>query len=136
RKPVISVHTKLMPILFWPTWLTRSPAVRPFFESLTVTSLAVPVSEPSGSPLTRSSAFGTGAFFRSASVMATGAGAAAGFAAWPKAIAAKSAAVASSVIDLFTCSPPPDGGLQVRPIDQPDNPEQAHSDTDEHQHKA
>src|SRR5579884_2732467 len=34
------------------------------------------------------------------------------------------------------CSPPPDGVLQVRPIDQSDNPEQGRADADEHQHQA
>ena len=30
RKPVTSVQTKLIAILFWPTWLAMSPIVRPF----------------------------------------------------------------------------------------------------------
>src|SRR5258707_15843763 len=51
--------------------------VAPFLASVTVTSLAVPVSEPSGSPLARASAVGTGAPATSASVIGFGAGAAA-----------------------------------------------------------
>ena len=38
RKPVTSVQTKLIAILFWPTWFTTSPIVRPFFASATATS--------------------------------------------------------------------------------------------------
>src|SRR5258706_13268837 len=49
--------------------------VAPFLASVTVTSLAVPVSEPSGSPLARASAVGTGAPATSASVIGFGAGA-------------------------------------------------------------
>src|SRR5260370_24898491 len=51
----------------------------PFFVSVTAISAAVPVSEPSGSPLVLASAAGTGAPARSASVM--GFGVAAGVAA-------------------------------------------------------
>src|SRR5438270_6303461 len=75
RKPVIRVHTKLIATLFCPIWLTTSLALRPFLESETVTSEAVPVRDPSGSPLARASAAGVAAFLRSASVKATGGGA-------------------------------------------------------------
>src|SRR6267143_2408948 len=46
--------------------------VAPFFASVTAMSLAVPVSEPSGSPLDLASALGTGAAATSASVSALG----------------------------------------------------------------
>ena len=74
-KPQINVHMKLMPILFWPTWLTKSLMVRPFLASETATSATVPVRPPSGSPLARASAFGASTPFKSASVIGTGAGA-------------------------------------------------------------
>src|SRR5260370_22629892 len=67
------VQTKLMAILFWPTWLAKSTTVNPFLGSVTVISLALPVSEPSGSPLARASADGAGMFARSASVIGFGA---------------------------------------------------------------
>src|SRR5712691_4722260 len=50
RKPVIRVQVKLIPILFWPTWLATSPRVKPTFASPTGTSLMVPVVVAPGSP--------------------------------------------------------------------------------------
>ena len=35
RKPVISVQTKLIAILFWPIWFATSPMLSPFFASHT-----------------------------------------------------------------------------------------------------
>src|SRR5262245_28531209 len=49
RKPASSVHTKLMAILLWPTVSITSGRVG-FFGSFTVTSAAVPVVAPVGSP--------------------------------------------------------------------------------------
>src|SRR2546423_12525773 len=111
KKPVTRVQTKLIAILFWPTWLARSPIVIPFLVSATVMSLAVPVSEPSGSPLARASAEGTGALARSASVMGFGAGVAgaaaagapAGVAAgaWAKPKGARQSVASRNVGNLF-----------------------------------
>ena len=82
RKPVTRVQTKLMAILFWPTWLAMSPMVRPFalgvlsvMGSATVMSETLPVRLPSGSPLARALASGAGMLLRSASVIGTGAAA-------------------------------------------------------------
>src|SRR5258706_9826826 len=58
RKPHTRVHVKLIPILFWPTWLATSPRVRPVLESETGTSLMVPVRLPPGSPFTKASLMG------------------------------------------------------------------------------
>src|SRR3954468_12885469 len=49
REPASSVHTKLIAILLWPTVSITSEIVG-FFASLTVTSFAVPVTAPVGSP--------------------------------------------------------------------------------------
>src|SRR5438046_2278620 len=83
RKPVTSVQTKLIATVFWPTVLTTSSIVSPFFASLTGMSPTVPVIVPLGSPLALSSGLGAAMFLRSASVigLAAGAGAAAGAAA-------------------------------------------------------
>src|SRR6266481_2870000 len=90
RKPVTSVHMKLIAILFCPAWLTTSAMVRPLafgvlsvIGSATATSDTVPVRAPSGSPLARASALGGSIPFRSASVIGIGvaAGAAGGAAA-------------------------------------------------------
>src|SRR5262245_1295899 len=79
RKPVISVHTKLMAILFCPAWFARSAMVRPAFGSAMATSLALPVRPPSGSPLALSSPLGVLIDVRSAAVTgAAAAGACAG----------------------------------------------------------
>src|SRR5438552_8394258 len=80
RKPVTSVHTKLMAIWFCPTRFTTSATVKPFLASLTGMSLTVPVIVPAGSPLARSAATGPLMPLMSTSVIATGAaaGAAAG----------------------------------------------------------
>src|SRR6266849_4259662 len=100
KKPVTRVQTKLIAILFCPAWFTKSPMESPFLLSLTVTSLALPVSEPSGSPLAC-------AFATSASVMAFGAGvagaAAAGAAAgaWAKPTGARQSAASRNVSNLF-----------------------------------
>src|SRR2546425_1742324 len=48
RKPVSSVHMRLMAILLWPAVAITSFSVG-FLASLTVTSLAVPVLSPVGS---------------------------------------------------------------------------------------
>src|ERR1700682_1573551 len=72
KKPVTRVQTKLMAILFCPTWFAMSLIVRPFLGSLTVTSLTFPVREPSGSPLARASAGGTGVFAKSVSIIGFG----------------------------------------------------------------
>src|SRR5712691_7820059 len=107
KKPVTRVQTKLIATLFWPAWFTKSPMVSPFLLSPTVTSLALPVSEPSGSPLACASAVGTGTFATSASVMAFGAGvagaAAAGAAAgaWAKPTGARQSAASRNVSNLF-----------------------------------
>src|SRR5712692_9953597 len=84
RKPVISVHTILMAILLWPTVAITSFSVG-FFESFTVTSLAVPVFSPVGS--------GTG-----------GAGATAAAVAGAAAAGAAGASVAGAVVCAWaTC---------------------------------
>src|SRR5207244_3425095 len=69
RKPVTSVQTKLVAIRFWPTALTTSWIVSPFFMSATGISAAVPVSVPPGSPAAFSSGFGVGVFLMSVSVI-------------------------------------------------------------------
>src|SRR5258708_1963371 len=74
KNPLTRVQTKLIAILFCPAWFTKSPMESPFLLSLTVTSLALPVSEPSGSPLACASAVGIGTFATSASVIGFGAG--------------------------------------------------------------
>src|ERR1035438_109731 len=71
----MSVQTKLTAILFCPIWLTASARVRPFLASETETSATVPVREPSGSPLARSSGLGASMDFTSTSVRGTGAAA-------------------------------------------------------------
>src|SRR5713226_1346511 len=84
RYPHTRVQTKLMAILFWPIWLAMSPIVSPFalgvlsvMGSATVMSDTLPVMPPSGSPLERALVSGEGMALRSASVIGTGAGAAA-----------------------------------------------------------
>src|SRR5436190_16770293 len=76
RKPVTSVQTKLVAIRFWPTALTTSVIVRPFFMSLTGMSEALPVIVPPGSPAAFSSGLGVGVLLISASVIIIGAAAA------------------------------------------------------------
>src|SRR5579884_2208079 len=82
RKPVTSVHTKLIAILFWPTWLAMSPIVRPLalgvlsvIGSATVMSETLPVRSPLGSPLARTLGSGAAIPFKSALVMAVAAAA-------------------------------------------------------------
>src|SRR5579884_3599906 len=84
RKPVIRVHTKLIAILFWPTWFAMSPMVKPLalgvlsvIGSATVISETLPVISPLGSPLALAFGSGVAIALRSASVMGAGAGEAA-----------------------------------------------------------
>src|SRR5262245_46915335 len=77
RKPVTSVQTKLVAIRFWPTAANTSGMVNPFFGSAMGISPGVPVRVPAGSPAAFSSGFGVETFLMSASVMETGAAAAA-----------------------------------------------------------
>src|SRR5260370_36595724 len=74
RKPVMSVQTKLMEILLWPTVSMTSASVG-FFGSFTGTSLAVPVVAPVGSAAGRA---GAGAAGGAGAGAAGGAGAACG----------------------------------------------------------
>src|SRR6266436_10443975 len=117
--------------------------VAPFLASVTVTSLAVPVSEPSGSPLARASAVGTGAPATSASVIGFGAGAAAGATAGAAGVCAEpdgtkeSASSASRngrnlfvviVIVILILSSPlfPNCVLEIMFVQYTDNPEETH----------
>src|SRR5713226_1488704 len=110
--------------------------VMPFLLSLTLTSPAVPVSEPSGSPLVLASAIGTGAPATSASVIGFGAGVAAAAAAGaavgacPKPNGAQQSTTAHKVSSLFVvifilASPLlPDCILKIGPIENTDDAEQ------------
>src|ERR1700682_1322553 len=148
RKPVISVQTKLMAILSWPTWFTRSLIVTPFWPSLTAMSLAVPVSAPSGSPLALASALGTGAAATSASVIGFGVGAAAAGAAGVVAgVCAKPSGAKQSTathneslrfIEILILASPflPDCILEIGPIEHANNPEKTHRQPEEHNPQA
>src|SRR5216117_2988296 len=81
RKPVTKVQTKLVAMRFWPTALTTSAIVSPFFGSPTGMSAAVPVTVPAGSPAAFSSGLGVGTSLISASVIGTAAAAGRGGAA-------------------------------------------------------
>src|SRR5262249_26430193 len=78
RNPVTSVQTKFVAIRLWPTALTTSSSVSPFFMSATGMSAAVPVMVPAASPAAFSSGFGVGTFLMSASVIGVAAVAAGG----------------------------------------------------------
>src|ERR1700687_277618 len=154
RNPVTSVQTKLMATLFCPTWFTTSPMVIPFFASLTVTSLAVPVSDPSGSPLARASAVGTGAPATSASVIGTGFAAGAGVAGAVTGAAGGAAAgvcavhhgarpgvngsAASNtlaVVFLLASSLLPNGVFHKSAVQNPQDTEQAKAQSNKHDHQ-
>src|SRR5439155_6785563 len=81
RKPVSSVHIRLMAILLWPTVAITSSSFGAF-ASLTTTSLAVPVLSPvgSGAPVTGAAAAGAAG----GAVVAAGSTGAAG--AWARAM--------------------------------------------------
>src|SRR5258708_5917813 len=158
RKPVTKVHTKLMAILFWPTWLTMSPRVIPVVVLETATSLMVPVVSAPGSPLAMSSVLGPARLLRSWSVMATGTGLGAGLAAGASALKLKprprAAArttprrgavppriffftfsrfiIRSSLKGLFF----PDGLAEEMHVQHAENPHQADGDADEGDHSA
>src|SRR5260370_20619745 len=124
--------------------------VAPFLASVTVTSLAVPVSEPSGSPLARASAVGTGAPATSASVIGcgAGAGAAAGATAGADGVCAEpdgtkeSASSASRngrnlfVVILILSSPLfPNSVLEIMFVQYTDNSEETHYQTQQDEHQ-
>src|SRR5260370_4004544 len=122
----------------------------PFLVSLPVTSLALPVSEPSGSPLACASEVGIGTCATSASVIGFGAGvagaAAAGTAAgaaagaWAKPTGAKQSATSRNVSSLFVvifilASPLlPDCVLQIGLVKHTDDSKQAHRQTQKDDH--
>src|SRR5580692_9363444 len=126
---------------------------KPFLRSETVMSLAFPVREPSGSPLARASADGTGIPVKSVSTMgfATGAGGAlAAGAAWLLAGAEACAqpigaqlttAIASArrlfLIGFILASPLfPNCFVDIGPVEQTDNAEQADCQPEKHDHQA
>src|SRR2546423_2647210 len=113
--------------------------VTPFLASVTLTSLAVPVREPSGSPLARASPAGTGAAATSASVIGFGedaAGADAGVCV--KASGAKQTATRHSassllvMIFIFALLLFPNCVLEISPIEHTDNSVQTDGDAEEH----
>src|SRR4051812_8593047 len=114
--------------------------VRPFLESATATSATVPVRDPSGSPLARVSGLGASTFFKSASVMGTGAaagaagvaGAAAGAGLCATAKDAQRRAVVVSRISLFICLLSPDCLSHVRLIDHADDAKEADGQSCQH----
>src|SRR5579862_7838766 len=105
--------------------MMRSLIERPFFASATATSAAVPVRDPSGSPLARSSALGTGTFFKSESVIGVAGAAAGGVCAGTPAVTARSTTIGNRM-RFIPPSPFPYRVLQVRPIDKAQDAEQAH----------
>src|SRR5260370_24603541 len=145
RNPVTSVQTKLMAILFCPTWLAMSPMVSPFaLGVLSVMGSAIGMSEtlpvmlPSRPPLPRTLASGEGIPLRSASVMGTGAaagaagGGAAGGCECPKGARPKTKVSPSSRGVLFIDSFPPDCLAQVGAVEHADDSAQAYSDAHQH----
>src|SRR5262245_22211078 len=69
RKPVMSVHTKLVATRFWPSIVTTSPTISPFLGSAIGMSAAVPVMVPAGSPAAFSSGLGVATSLMSAEVI-------------------------------------------------------------------
>src|SRR5262245_44678618 len=139
RKPVTSVQMKFDAMRFWPTALTRSSSVSPFFMSLTGMSLTVPVMTPAGSPLARSSAFGADTFFKSAVVIAVAAGSAAGAVTGVGALATPSpvneARTKARMCFVIVSSPSalPDSVFLVSGVDDSHNPAETDCDAGEHQ---
>src|SRR5207237_5436678 len=112
----------------------------PFFASPTGMSLTVPVMVPAGSPFTLSSAEGPLTLLMSASVMGTGAGAAAAGAAGvcPRARPAASSHVAANAMRIrliISPLPLPQGVLLVGGVDESEDPAETQRDTHQHDHE-